>query len=120
MWFSIKRHIIVFACFLLAMRFIACPVWTADQATMPSAATLQKAASHLIDSVSAPVTPMVAESWHESSPCKSSDSVEANFSFYCRSDRAELSYDGGLLGSGSGHLRAPPVALWLLHCSLLC
>ncbi|MBY0549614.1 MAG: hypothetical protein K2W95_20215 [Candidatus Obscuribacterales bacterium] len=119
MWSSIKHHIIVFACLLLAMRFIATPCWANDSSDVPNSAVMQQTASQLIDVSAEPVAPIIAETWRENSSGKPSDFLDSTGTNYRCADLAELGYSGGLVGSGSGHLRAPPIPLWLLHRSLL-
>lgn len=119
MWSSIKHHIIVFACLLMAMRFVATPCWANDSSNVPDSAVMQQAATQLIDVSADPVAPIIAETWREKSSGKPSDCFDSSGSMYRGSDLAVLGYSGGLVGSGSGHLRAPPIPLWLLYRSLL-
>lgn len=120
MWSSIKHHLLAFACLLLAVRFIGTPAWiSCTEPVVDRCAHVKQAADHLIDSIGSVAPAVLVENRSEAVYPGNAKDVNLHCCLYKPSQFSLFSYAGGLVGSGSGHLRAPPFRLWLLYRALL-
>jgi hypothetical protein len=119
MWSSLKQHLLAFACLMLAVRFIVTPAWSSSQPASDTCSYVQQAAGHLVDSIGSVAPAVLVEARSEAVFPGNAKDVKLFACQYKPSQFAIISYAGGLVGSGSGHLRAPPAKLWLIHRALL-